>query len=180
MKRNSIVKQILILAAVLLCACSPKGGSGSETGGNTMIGPRSEAAWQKWEEDQKALKETWGDTEVYAYIQGIMEEITGLNANVVFKEGFSLEEESEELTKLKKLYEDMQTSDEISLKEFYDKLENSEFRWAAGRPLELESIKDQGDGTYDVSLLYYPNADSLMGIYITVKTEEDGKFHTDF
>ena len=50
MKRNAIVKQFLVLTVLFVCsACSLK---------DHIIGPRTEDAWDQWEEDQKVLKET--------------------------------------------------------------------------------------------------------------------------
>ena len=172
MKRNAVVKQIIALTVLfVLAACSPK---------DNMIGPRSEEAWKKWEEEQKVLRETWGDTEVYAYIQTILEDLQTVNANVVFKDDFSTETESKDLTALTKLYEDMHYIDEISLDEFLTKLKNSDLRWVVGGAPDLDSIEDKGDGVYDVRLLYYPNVDSLMAVNVTVRTEADGAFHLDF
>lgn len=169
---KSAVKRFIVLAAaVLLAACSPK---------DNMIGPRSEEAWKKWDEEQKVLKETWGETEIYAYVQTILDDINNVNANVVFKEDFSLENESKELDALKKLYTDMHYSDEISLKEFLEKLNNSQLRWAIGGMNDLDRIEDQGDDGYLVTLLYYPNADSLMAVNLTIRKVADGAFHTDF
>ena len=145
-----------------------------------MIGPRTEEAWKKWEDQQKQLKETWGNTEVYAYIKTIMEDIQHINANVVFKEDFSLETESDDLNALKKLYEDMHYSDTMTLKEFFDKLSNSDLRWSVGGYMDLDGIEDKGDGVYAVTLLDYPSADALMHVFITVKQNEDGSFSTEF
>ena len=172
MKITSIAKRILILAALfLLAACSP---------GDHMIGPRSEDAWKEHRKQQEELKETWGNTEIYAYIQTIQEDLQNVNANVVFKEGFSTTTESKELDALKKLYEDMHYKDEISLDEFLAKLEDSSLRYATGGEMELQSITDNGDGSYKVDLDYHVNVDSLMRVIITVRKESDGSFHTEF
>ena len=172
MKRNAIVKQILVLTVLFVCsACSPK---------DHIIGPRTEDAWDQWEEDQKVLKETWGDTEVYAYIQMILDDLHNVNANVVFKEDFSTETESEALTPLKKLYEDMHYSDKISLEEFLNRLKNSDLRYVVGGVTDLDAIEDRGNGVYDIRLLYYPNVDSLMAANLTIRTEADGSFHAEF
>ncbi|MBR3311689.1 MAG: hypothetical protein IKG15_07735 [Solobacterium sp.] len=174
MKRMSVVKQLLVLAVMTtLCACKPK----EE---DPMIGPRSESAWKKWEEDQKALVETWGDTEVYAYINTIREDIGNLKARVIYADDFSLETESEELDALKKLYEDMGYSKEMTLEEFYNKLKDSEIRWVSGGKPDLNKIKDLGNEMYEVELLYYASADALMGVILTVRKDADGVFHTDF
>ena len=145
-----------------------------------MIGPRSEDAWKEHRKQQEELKETWGNTEIYAYIQTIQEDLQNVNANVVFKEGFSTTTESKELDALKKLYEDMHYKDEISLDEFLAKLEDSSLRYATGGETELQSITDNGDGSYKVDLDYYINVDSLMRVIITVRKESDGSFHTEF
>ena len=172
MKRNAVIKQLIALTVVfVLAACSP---------GNNIIGPRTEDAWKKWEEDQKALRETWGDTEVYAYIQTILDDLHNVNANVVFKDDFSTETESEELTALKKLCEDMHYRDEIPLDEFLSRLKNSDLRWVVGGMPDLDSIEDKGDGVYEVRLIYYPNADSMMAVTVNVRTEADGSFRLDF
>ena len=172
MKRNTVVKQLLALTILfVLTACSP---------GDNIIGPRTEDAWKKWEEDQKALREKWGDTEVYAYIQTIMDDLHNVKANVVFKDDFSTETESEELTALKKLYDDMHYSEEVPMDEFLSRLKNSNLRYIVGGVADLDSIEDKGDGSYDVRLIYYPNVDSLMAVNMTVYTEADGSFRMDF
>ena len=163
-------KLIALLTAVMLCACSH---------GQNMIGPRSEEAWKEWEKEQAELKETWGDTEVYAYVQTILTDLHNINANVVFSEGFSTETDSEELNALKKLKEDMQIGEETSLEEFRTKLENSSLRYAVGGMNDLDGIEEKGDGAYLVTLLYYPNADSMMAVRLTVKSMEDGSFSTE-
>ncbi len=168
----SAVRSVIVVAAVIvLSACSPR---------DNIIGPRTEEAWKQWEKDQEALKETWGDTEIYAYVQTILDDLSQVNANVVFKDDFSLETESKELDALKKLYEDMHYSGEISLEEFLSRLDNSNLRYAVGGMNELASIEDKGDGVYEVVLEYYANVDSLMAVKLTVRTEADGAFHTDF
>ena len=56
---------LLTSAAAFLAGC----------GGEKMIGPRTENAWKQYEEDQKTLVETWGETEIYAYITTIMDDM---------------------------------------------------------------------------------------------------------
>lgn len=172
MKLNLAKRVIAVLSAVVMLAgCGPK---------ENIIGPRTEDAWKKWEQEQAELKEKWGDTEVYAYIQTIMDDILNVNANVVFKEDFSVDAESEELDALKKLYEDMGYNNEMTLEEFLAKLNDSSLRWSIGSPLDLDKIEEKENGEYAVTLLDYPNADSLMNVYLTVKTNEDGSFRTEF
>ena len=46
-----MMKMKKVLAAVMICVLMLSG-----CGGEKMIGPRSEDAWKRWEEHQKALK----------------------------------------------------------------------------------------------------------------------------
>lgn len=178
MVRTNIRKLLIALAAVfMLCACKPKE---PETTGPEMIGGRSEEAWKAWEKQQEALKETWGDTEVYVYIRTIMEDITSLKGHVIFQEDFSLEAESKELDQLKKTYADMLWERNGTLQEFHSHLNASNLHWALGREVDLEAIKERENGDYEVSLLYYENPDSLMGLSLTVHDEGSGTFSTDF
>ena len=173
MKYSFIRKWITAFAAViLLSACG--------LGGQNIIGPRTEDAWREWHKQQELLKETWGGTEVYAYINTIRDDVLNTNANVIFEEDFSLETESPELDALKKLYEDMHYSDQMTLQEFYDKLCKSSFRWSIGGPLDLDSIEDKGNGVYAVRLLDYPSVDAMRAVDLTVKQNEDGSFRTEF
>ena len=71
-----------------------------------MIGPRTENAWKQYEEDQKTLVETWGETEIYAYITTIMDDMYQVNAGVIFGDGFSPEEETPEADAFRKLCSD--------------------------------------------------------------------------
>ena len=171
MKHTCIRKWVTAVSAIfLLAACSQ--------GGQQMIGPRTEEAWKEWDRQQELLKETWGDTEVYAYIRTIMDDLQNVNANVVFREDFSLENDSEELTALKKLYNDTRYSDEMTLKEFLAFLDSSSLRWSVGGLMDLDRIEDKGNGEYAVTLLDYPTPDALMAVPITVKQNEDGSFRT--
>ena len=172
------MKMNRVLAAVMICALMLSGCGGGEK----MIGPRSEDAWKRWEEQQKALKETWGETEIYAYVQTLRDDFLNVNANVVFKEDFSLETESKELDALRKLYEDVNFSEEVSLEEFLERLSDSQFRYAVGSPLELEGIEEirEGDAArYKIALEYYANVDSLMRVQLEVTTGKNGKFSAE-
>ncbi len=51
----------------------------------------------------------------------------------------------------------------------------SPLRYAAGQPLDLDAIEKLKDG-YAVTLLYYPNPDSLMPVRIPVSIDACGKF----
>ena len=171
MKMNKVLAAVMI-SVMMLSGC----------GGEKMIGPRSEDAWKRWEEQQKALKETWGETEIYAYVQTLRDDFLNVNANVVFKEDFSLETESKELDALRKLYEDVNFSTDIGTGEFLDRLADSQFRYAVGSPLELEGIEEirEGDAArYKIALEYYANVDSLMRVQLEVTTGENGKFSAE-
>lgn len=170
MKRMNITLTVLIFCIFLLSGC----GVGSEK----MTGPRSESAWKKWEEDQKNLKENWADTEIYAYVLMIMDDLSQVNAGAVFKEGFSAEEESAEAEALRKLYYDMNLGEEIPLEDFPEKLSDSDLRYAIGGPCELDSIAEQAenDDGYDVRIVYYANVDSLMPVDLPVTTDAGGKY----
>ena len=170
------MRKISSMMAVLICFILIFSGCG---GGEKMIGPRTEDAWKRWEEQQKILKETWGETEIYAYIETLRDDFLNVNANVVFKEGFSLEEESKELDALRKLYDDVNFSGDVTLEEFLVRLSGSQFRYAVGGPLELEDIEEvkEGNGTrYKVALEYNANADSLMRVPLDVTVGKTGKF----
>ena len=172
------MKMNRVLATVMICVLMLSGCGGGEK----MIGPRSEDAWKRWEEQQKALKETWGETEIYAYVQTLSDDFLNVNANVVFKEDFSLETESKELDALRKLYEDVNFSTDIGVGEFLDRLADSQFRYAVGSPLELEGIEEvkEGDAVrYTIALEYYANVDSLMRVQLDVTTGENGKFSAE-
>ena len=172
------------LAVLLTCSFILSGcfflPDGDEPADNShMIGPRSEEAWKRWEEEQKALKETWGETEVYAYIMTIMEDLENVNANVVFKEDFSLEEESEELDAFRKMYDDMNVSEEYTLEEFRRMLDDSLWRYAIGGIHELDSIEERNGedgGGYHARILYYANHESLMPVDLIITTDDEGKF----
>ena len=171
------MKMKRVLATVMICALMLSG-----CGGEKMIGPRSEDAWKRWEEHQKELKETWGETEIYAYVQTLRDDFLNVNANVVFKEDFSLETESKELDALRKLYEDVNFSTDIGTGEFLDRLSDSQFRYAVGSPLELEGIEEVREGNtagYKIALEYYANVDSLMRVQLDVTTGENGKFSAE-
>ena len=173
------MRKISRMTAVLICFILMLSGCG---GGEKMIGPRTEDAWKRWEEQQKVLKETWGETEIYAYIETLRDDFLNVNANVVFKEGFSLEEESKELDALRKLYDDVNFSTDIGVGEFLERLDASSFRYAVGSPLELEDIEEvkEGDGTrYKVALEYNANVDSLMRVPLDVTVGENGKFSAE-
>ena len=147
-----------------------------------MIGPRTEDAWKRWEEQQKQLKETWGETEIYAYIGTLRDDFLNVNANVVFKEDFSFETGSKELDALRKLCDDVNFSADVSAEEFRDRLSESQFRYAVGAPLEMESIEEvkEGDKTrYKVALEYNANVDSLMRVFLEVTTGENGNFSAE-
>ena len=172
------MKMNRVLAAVMICALMLSGCGGGEK----MIGPRSEDAWKRWEEQQKALKETWGETEIYTYVQTLRDDFLNVNANVVFKEDFSLETESKELDALRKLYDDVNFSTDIGVGEFLDRLADSQFRYAVGSPLELEGIEELREGNtagYKIALEYYANVDSLMRVQLDVTTGENGKFSAE-
>ena len=154
----------------------------SGCGGEKMIGPRSENAWKRWEEQQKVLKDTWGETEIYAYIETLLDDFLSVNANVVFKEDFSLETESKELDALRKLYDDVNFTADVSLEEFLHRLSDSRFRYAVGSPLEIEGIEEVKEGEaagYHVSLEYYANVDSLMRVPLEVTIGGNGKFSAE-
>ena len=173
------MRRISGMTAVLICFVLILSGCG---GGEKMIGPRTEDAWKRWEEQQKVLKETWGETEIYAYIETLRDDFLNVNANVVFKEDFSLETESKELDALRKLYDDVNFSGDVTLEEFLVRLSDSQFRYAVGRPLELEDIEEvkEGDDTrYKVALEYNANVDSLMRVQLDVTAGKNGKFSAE-
>ena len=173
------MRKISRMMAVLICFVLMLSGCG---GGEKMIGPRTEDAWKRWEEQQKALKETWGETEIYAYIEVLRDDFLNVNANVVFKEGFSFEEESKELDALRKLCDDVNFTEDVSAEEFLERLSESRFRYAVGAPLELNSIEEvkEGDVTmYKVALEYNANVDSLMRVFLEVTAGKNGKFSAE-
>ena len=173
------MRKISRMMAVLICFILIFSGCG---GGEKMIGPRTEDAWKRWEEQQKILKETWGETEIYAYIETLRDDFLNVNANVVFKEDFSFETESKELDALRKLCDDVNFSADVSAEEFRDRLSESPLRYAVGAPLELESIEEvkEGDKTrYKVALEYNANVDSLMRVLLEVTTGENGNFSAE-
>ena len=176
MSRLVIALVVLITCIFMLAGCGRIGPGPIEP---DIIGPRTQQAWEEWGERQEALRQTWGDTEIYAYVQTIMEDLEHVNAGVVFKEGFSTETPSTELDALQKLYDDANLGEEITIEEFLDRLMGSPLRYAVGTMLDLDGIEelsgDDGAG-YDVTLLYYPNADSLMPVSLTVGVREDGTF----
>ena len=143
-----------------------------------MIGPRTENAWKQYEEDQKTLVETWGETEIYAYITTIMDDMYQVNAGVAFGDDFSVEEQSPEADALLKLYDDMNLGEGITPEEFLTWLDNSGMRYAVGGPCELAAIEEREDkdGAYDVRLEYYVGADSLMAIRLPVTKDANGQF----
>ena len=172
MRGISRLLAVLIFFVFILSGC----------GGEKMIGPRSEDAWKRWEEQQKVLKDTWGETEIYAYIETLLDDFLSVNANVVFKEDFSFETESKELDALRKLCDDVNFSADVSAEEFRDRLSESQFRYAVGAPLELESIEEvkEGDKTrYKVALEYNANVDSLMRVLLEVTTGKNGNFSAE-
>ena len=147
-------------------------------GSEKMIGPRSESAWKQWEEDQKALVENWEETDIYAYISTIMDDMYKVNAGVVFGDDFSAEADTPEAEALRELYDDMNLGEGITPEEFLQWLDDSAMRYAVGRPCDLESIEERtedGDG-YDVRIVYYANVDSLMAVRLPVRTDADGQF----
>ena len=171
MKRIRKALIVLVLSAFTLSGC----GIGPEE----MIGPRTESAWNKWEEDQKSLVETWGETEIYAYITAIMDDMYQVNAGVIFGDGFSPEEETPEADAFRKLCSDMNLGDGITPEAFLEWLDDSMMRYAVGGPCELDSIterKEEDGGGYDVRLVYYAGADSLMALSLPVTTDADGQF----
>ena len=175
MKRIYKLPAIILICSLLLSSCI-FGGTG---GGSNMVGPRTEDAWKKWEEQQKVLRETWGETEVYAYLQTILEDLGQVNANVIFTEDFSLEKESKERDAFLKMYEDMNVSEDYTPEEFLQMLEDSTFRYAIGGMHELDSIeerKEEDGGGYHTVILYYPNHESLMPVDLTITKDKDGKF----
>jgi len=175
MKRVFKLPAIILIYSLLLSGCI-FGGTG---GGSNMVGPRTEDAWKKWEEQQKVLQETWGETEVYAYLQTILEDLGQVNANVIFTEDFSLEKESKERDAFLKMYEDMNVSEDYTPEEFLQMLEDSTFRYAVGGMHELDSIeerKEEDRGGYHAVILYYPNHESLMPVDLTITKDKDGKF----
>jgi len=171
MKIHALPVTVILAVFLTLSACSP---------GDHMIGPRSETAWKEWNRQQEALKETWGDTEVYAYIQTILKDLSEINANVVFHDDFSVDSDGEDQRRLKQLYEDMKYSRTLTLQEFHEKLKDSSLRYAVGGNTDLESISESSDGSYAVTLLYYPNADSMMAVSLTVFPDSGGSFRTEF
>ena len=161
------MRRISRILAALICFVFMLSGCG---GGGKMIGPRTEDAWKRWEEQQKQLKETLRD------------DFLNVNANVVFKEDFSFETGSKELDALRKLCDDVNFSADVSAEEFRDRLSESQFRYAVGAPLELESIEEvkEGDKTrYKVALEYNANVDSLMRVFLEVTTGENGNFSAE-
>ncbi len=180
MKRTGIIFAALVLCILTLSGCFGGGGSGSGgSGPDNIIGPRTEEAWKKWDQQQADLREKWKDTEIYAYVRTLMEDMEQVNAYVVFQDGFSVEEESKELDALLKLYSDMNFSEEIPPEEFIRILENSELRFAFSSMLDLDSIKERKEedgGGYDVTILYYPTPDSLMPVDVRITTDDGGKF----
>ena len=172
MKHHWIKKLICAVTAILaLCACKPKG--------QEMIGPRTEDAWKEWEKKQAELKATWEGTDLYAYVETIRNDLSSVNANVVFKDDFSLDSDSPEKDALLKLYEDMNGADETP-DAFLARLKESQLRWSIGGMLDLDAIDDKGNGEYEIILLDYPTPDALMNVYLTIKTNEDGSFSTEF
>ncbi len=170
---------VLLTCSFILIGCFFLPGGDEPADNSHMIGPRSEEAWKRWEEEQKALKETWGETEVYAYIMTIMEDLESVNANVVFKDDFSLEEESEELDAFRKMYDDMNVSEEYTLEEFRRMLDDSLWRYAIGGIHELDSIEERSaedGGGYHARILYYANHESLMPVDLIITTDDEGKF----
>ena len=175
MKRIIHLAAIVLLCSLLLSGCI-FGGTG---GGSNMVGPRTEAAWKKWEEQQKVLQETWGETEVYAYLQTILEDLGQVNANVIFTEDFSLEKESKERDAFLKMYEDMNVSEDYTPEEFLTMLKDSSFRYAVGGMHELDSIEErkaEDGGGYHAVILYYPNHESLMPVDLIITKDKNGKF----
>lgn len=173
------MRRIRRILAALICFVFMLSGCG---GGGKMIGPRTEDAWKRWEEQQKQLKETWGETEIYAYIETLRDDFLNVNANVVFKEDFSFETESKELDALRKLCDDVNFSTDVSAEEFRDRLSESQFRYAVGAPLELESIEEVKEGNktrYKVALEYNANVDSLMRVLLEVTTGKNGNFSAE-
>jgi len=172
MKKTNSLLAVLMVCMLLLCAC---GGGKTE-----MIGPRSKEAWENWEKQQKLLKETWGDTEIYAYVQTIMEDMKNVNRHVVFGKDFSLEKESEELKALQKLYGDMNLEEGNDLEHFHAQLaDSSGFRDALGGMLDLDSLTERDEksgGGYDAVLIYYPSPDTMMAVTVPVSLDENGKF----
>ena len=143
---------------------------------------RGKAMCQMVDLVQKVLKDTWGETEIYAYIETLLDDFLSVNANVVFKEDFSLETESKELDALRKLYDDVNFTADVSLEEFLQRLSDSRFRYAVGAPLEIEGIEEVKEGDvagYHVSLEYYANVDSLMRVPLEVTIGGNGKFSAE-
>ena len=175
MKRRQMLKPLVMLAVMMtLCACQPKIEEPP-----IKVSP-AQAAWSRIENDEKAVEEAWGGTEVYAYLDQIAEDIGNLYSHIVFKDDFSLEKESKELDGLKKLYEDMGYSGEKTLEEFRDKLKDSRIRWVSGGKPHFSMITDKGNDVYDVEFQYFANADTLNRMNLTVRKDADGVFHTDF
>ena len=73
----------------------------------------------------------------------------------------------------------MNLGDAVTSEEFLKWLNKSMMRYAIGGPCEIDSIqerKEEDGGGYDVRLVYYANADSLMAVSLPVRTNADGKF----
>ena len=143
-----------------------------------MIGPRTEDAWEQWEEDQKTLAQTWGETEIYAYVTSIMDDMYKVDTRVIFSDDSSVEAETPEADAFRKLYDDMNLGDGISPEEFLSWLDDSAMRYALGRPCDLASIeeKKEADGAYTVRLEYASGGDALMALSLPVSTDADGQF----
>ena len=170
---------VLVLCVLMISGCGGGTSTTEEMPDDMMIGPRSKEAWKRWDEQQEALKKTWGETDVYAYVKTIMDDMRSIRAYVVFGEDFSVETESEERDALMKFYNDANFSEEIPLEEFIRMLEDSELQFAIGTMLDLDSIKERKEedgGGYDVTLLYYPTPDALMPVDLRITTDDSGKF----
>ena len=174
MKRVVQLSAVILICSMMLSRCIFGG-----PGGSGMVGPRTEDAWKAWEEQQKILQETWGETEVYAYLQTIIGDLEQVNANVIFTEDFSLEKESGERDAFLKMYDDMNVSEDYTPEEFLNMLEDSSFRYAIGGNHELDSIeerKEEDGGGYHAVILYYPNHESLMPVDLFITKDQNGKF----